>query len=60
MHRWVWDLRPTPPAERGNRGGGFGGRFLDSALPGMYTVKLTVRGKSYTQPLRIKMDPRLK
>ncbi|MGB7845124.1 MAG: hypothetical protein WBL63_05880 [Candidatus Acidiferrum sp.] len=29
------------------------------ALPGSYTVKLTVDGKSYTQPLTAKMDPRI-
>jgi hypothetical protein len=28
--------------------------------PGTYTVKLTVNGKSYTQPLTVKMDPRVK
>lgn len=28
------------------------------ALPGTYTVKLTVDGKSYTQPLVVKNDPR--
>jgi hypothetical protein len=28
--------------------------------PGTYTVKLTVDGKSYTQPLTVKMDPRVK
>ena len=27
---------------------------------GAYTVKLTVDGKSYTQPLTVKMDPRVK
>ena len=30
------------------------------ALPGQYTVRLTVDGKSYTQPLTLKMDPRVK
>jgi hypothetical protein len=30
------------------------------APPGQYTVKLTVDGKSYTQPLTLKMDPRVK
>ena len=30
------------------------------AAPGRYTVKLTVDGKSYTQPLILKMDPRVK
>ena len=29
-------------------------------LPGAYSVKLTVDGKSYTQPLTVKMDPRSK
>jgi hypothetical protein len=28
--------------------------------PGTYTVKLTVDGRSYTQPLTVKMDPRVK
>ena len=30
------------------------------ATPGEYTAVLTVNGKSYTQPLLLKMDPRLK
>jgi len=62
MHRWVWDLRPTPPAPRTGGGGGGGGfgRGAALALPGRYTVKLTVGGKSYTQPLTLKMDPRMK
>jgi hypothetical protein len=29
------------------------------ALPGNYTVKLTVDGKSYSQPLMVKIDPRI-
>ncbi len=56
MHRWVWDLRPTPIAAGGARGGGGGGAAMQQ--PGFYTVKLTVSGKSYTQPLVIKPDPR--
>ena len=67
MHRFVWDLRFTPPdvqrhdypmtavlhnTPREPRG--------VIALPGEYTVKLTVGGKSYTQPLTLKMDPRIK
>lgn len=63
MHRWVWDLRPTPPPPRpggpglgGGGGGGFGAR--PTVLPGSYTVRLTVGGQSYTQPLVVKMDPR--
>jgi len=63
MHRWIWDLRPTPPprpAGAGGGGGGFGGRGVATVLPGTYAVKLTVGGKSYTQPLIVKMDPRAK
>ena len=65
MHRFVWDLRPTPAAGgrggRGGRGGGGGGRGgLPPVAPGGYSVKLTVNGQSYTQPLALKPDPREK
>jgi hypothetical protein len=30
------------------------------APPGRYTVRLTVNGKSYTQPLTLRLDPRVK
>jgi photosystem II stability/assembly factor-like uncharacterized protein len=40
-------------------GGGFPGRPGDSlVLPGVYTVKLTASGKTYSQPLVVKPDPR--
>jgi photosystem II stability/assembly factor-like uncharacterized protein len=68
MHRWVWDLRPAPspargaggaPGGPGGGGGGFGGRgSAPMALPGLYTVRLTANGKTYSQPLMIKPDPR--
>jgi photosystem II stability/assembly factor-like uncharacterized protein len=60
MHRWVWDLRPTPTGGRRGTGGGGGlGRAGDTrALPGMYTVKLTVSGRSYTRRLQVRLDPR--
>jgi photosystem II stability/assembly factor-like uncharacterized protein len=65
MHRWVWDLRPTPPAttQRGQGGGGGGGGFgfdRPTVLPGRYLVKLTVGSQSLTQPLIVEPDPRLK
>ena len=64
MHRWVWDLHYPPAAGGRGRGagggGGFGGGGGTWALPGDYTVKLTVNGQSYTQPLTVKMDPRVK
>jgi len=64
MHRFVWDFRPNPPAAgrgRGGRGGGGGGGGrggLPPSAPGTYSVRLTVNGKAYTQPLTIKRDPR--
>src|SRR5262249_13206907 len=62
MHRWIWDLRPTPTG-RGSgdeAGGGFFGRSAGSVLPGTYTVRLGVGGRTYTQPLVVEWDPRLK
>ncbi|MBZ5560012.1 MAG: glycoside hydrolase [Acidobacteriia bacterium] len=70
MHRFTWDVhyQPIPGG-----GGGRGGLPIAAvphdtvpvpaspwAAPGQYTVKLTVNGKSYTQPLTLKMDPRVK
>ena len=57
MHRWVWDLRPTPPADKS--AGGFR-RGANVVLPGIYTIKLTVGDKSYTQPFAVKADPRIR
>jgi photosystem II stability/assembly factor-like uncharacterized protein len=66
MHRWVWDLhyaapgttkheypiaavpRDTPRHPLGPR-----------ALPGQYTVRLSVNGHSDAAPLTLKMDPRV-
>jgi photosystem II stability/assembly factor-like uncharacterized protein len=61
MHRFVWDFRPTPPAGgRGGRGGGGGGGRggPPPSPPGTYTVKLTVDGRSLSQPLTLRRDPR--
>jgi len=64
MHRFVWDLHPDPPAGgrggRGGRGGGGGGGRggLPPVAPGSFSVKLTVNGQSYIQPLTVKPDPR--
>jgi hypothetical protein len=67
LHRFTWDVRYAPPAvtefeypisaivwntPREPRGA-----FV---MPGVYTVKLTVSGRSYQQPLTVKMDPRVK
>jgi len=67
-HRLVWDLRyPDPPSLHKNYdlsavyGAGISGLPRGPlVLPGTYQVRLTVDGKNYTQPLTVKLDPRLK
>jgi len=50
---------PAGAAQAGRGGGAAGGRGgAPLAQPGTYTVRLTVDGKTYTQPLVIKPDPR--
>src|SRR5207248_7545631 len=66
-HRWVWDLDYAPPdalhydypisaiphdTPREPHG--------PRALPGHYTVRLTVDNHIFTVPLTLKMDPRVK
>jgi hypothetical protein len=63
-HRWVWDLRgPTPPKPQpGPPGAAFyedGPRRAPLVLPGQYTVRLTVGGRSMSQPLVVRLDPRI-
>jgi len=66
MHRFVWGLHYTPPTAMRHD-------YPISAIPhntprlplgpnvvpGTYTVRLTVDGKSYTAPVLVKMDPRV-
>src|SRR5262249_51114550 len=67
MQRFVWDPHYAPPPG-GRRTYPILAIYRDTpsepmgpgALPGTYTVRLTVNGKSYTQPLTVKMDPRVK
>jgi hypothetical protein len=70
-HRFYWDLRYQPlPGGGGGRGGGPSIQAIpyNSApapstplvVPGTYTVKLTVNGTTYTQPIVVKADPRVK
>jgi photosystem II stability/assembly factor-like uncharacterized protein len=66
LHRFVWDLREKTPSvlrytypiaavyrntPREPRG--------PWALPGTYTVRLTVDGRALEQPLQVRMDPRV-
>ena len=66
MHRFVWDLHGAPPQAL-EKQFPISAILHDTpidplgarALPGSYTVKLTVDGESYEQPLTLKMDPRI-
>ena len=69
MHRFVWDVHYQPlPGAGGGRGLPIAAIAHNTAPvpsapwvnPGTYTVKLTVNGKSFTQPLIVKQDPRVK
>jgi photosystem II stability/assembly factor-like uncharacterized protein len=58
MHRAVW--RPNTGGRRGF--GGFrrrGPQEPEVTLPGTFTAKLTVSGRSYTQTFTVRPDPRL-
>jgi photosystem II stability/assembly factor-like uncharacterized protein len=60
MNRYAWNLRWESPIKiPGAFYSGLGPRG-PIALPGKYTVKLTVGGRSQTQPLEIVLDPRVK
>jgi hypothetical protein len=67
MHRWLWDMHypPVPGVEPEYPIAAIPHNTAPQptspwAMPGQYTVVLTVNGKSYRQPLSIKMDPRVK
>jgi len=67
MHRWIWDLHGPPPTAIRHD-------FPISAiphdtprlplgptvLPGNYTVRLVVDGKTFSTPLVVRMDPRIR
>lgn len=65
-HRFVWDLHYSPP-EGAPRNYPISAVYRDTpstpagpaVMPGTYTVRLTVGGKAFEQPLVIKMDPRV-
>jgi photosystem II stability/assembly factor-like uncharacterized protein len=56
-HRFVWDLHYALPEGVRTSYYWTAGPLV---VPGNYTVKLTANGMSSTQPLTVKMDPRVK
>ena len=71
MHRFSWDLRYNPvtagdtvPRDDDEATGAVPRRTYTLANapwapPGNYTVRLTVNGTSYSQPLTLRLDPRV-
>ena len=67
LHRFVWDVHHERPAV-GSFSYPIAAVLANTprspagswAVPGTYTVRLTVDGKSVTQPLVVKIDPRVK
>jgi photosystem II stability/assembly factor-like uncharacterized protein len=71
MHRFFWDVHYQ---KLESLGGGRGEALPIAAVPfntvpaaaapwagpGVYTVKLTANGKTYSQPIAVKQDPRVK
>jgi photosystem II stability/assembly factor-like uncharacterized protein len=70
VHRFNWDMRFDPIGEGGGRGGGGSNGAVPHrtyaavnapwAPPGNYTVRLTANGKTHTQPIVVKLDPRVR
>jgi len=72
MHRFSWDLRYAPvrageadaPDDEDATGAVPHRTYAQArapwAPPGTYTVRLTVDGKKYTQPLTLRLDPRVR
>jgi hypothetical protein len=70
MHRFTWDVHYQPLSSGGTGRGGLPIAAVAHntapaptspwVAPGRYSVRLTVSGKSYVQPITVKQDPRVK
>jgi hypothetical protein len=62
MHRFVWDLaagKPPDNSETSENDEEYGSPRGPRVPPGSYEARLTVDGKTFTQPLKVIMDPRV-
>jgi hypothetical protein len=60
MHRFVWDLRygrsgDNTPGDNDSEEESWVGPLV---IPGAYRAKLTLNGRTFTEPLQVRMDPR--
>jgi photosystem II stability/assembly factor-like uncharacterized protein len=67
VHRFIWNLRYPPPDVLEHEypisaipGDTPRGPLGPAVVPGAYTIALRANGKSYSQPLQLRMDPRVK
>jgi len=72
FHRFSWDMRFEAIGDENDPVGGdesatgavphrtYPNAFAPWAPPGQYTVRLTAGGKTYTQPITVRLDPRVK
>jgi hypothetical protein len=63
MHRFVWDLHYALPPQLTRKTSGEDENYGQDGLwapPGHYTVKLAVDGQTYSQPLEVRQDPRIR
>jgi hypothetical protein len=60
MNRFPWDLRYDPPVKIPDAFYSGIGPQGPLALPGTYQVRLTASGQTQTQPLELRLDPRVK
>ncbi len=72
LHRFVWDVHYQPLDGGGGGRGGRGGLPIQAVpgntapasgtpwvSPGTYTLRLTVNGRTLTQPITVRQDPRV-
>ncbi|HKS95744.1 MAG TPA: glycosyl hydrolase, partial [Terriglobia bacterium] len=59
LNRFSWDLRYESTREVPGTVSWGGSPLGPAATPGTYQVKLTVDAQTYTQPLQVKLDPRV-